>query len=650
MSDSKFIIICVEGLVLNLIGASIASVFNLSVYLDSIGTIFIAALGGYVPGIVVGFFTNFLRVFFDSQQMYYSSVSLLIAILTTFFARRGYYDKLGKVMTLVPLMAFLTGTFDLLIENFLESSSVFHSVNEFRVNYMGNFFNEFLDKGFSMVVAFVLLRSMSPQIKKEFKTFGQKQAPIPQEMRQSINEQKYRIPSLPTKLLLIVLLSSLLVSFSIAFISYILFRNGVMDDRIKTVDGINAVILNEINPYLIDDYMRLGRASKEYRDIEDKLYAIKNSNFDIKYLYVYKIDEVGCHVVFDLNTAKENGDKPGDIAPFDESLKPSDIKSLIAGRPISPIISDDEYGHLLTLYKPLYDMSGKCRCYAIVDYSMDILYDYMRIFTIKLLALFAGCFIFILTLSMAFIENHVTLPINTMAYCAQHFSYDNLEVRKDNVKLIKSLKIHTGDEIENLYSSMIETTENVVDYLENLQKARIQVADMQVKFTTLDQKAHKDSLTGIKNKTSYVEMIEYLDKRIAEGDVEFCIVMVDVNYLKKVNDTYGHERGNEYLINACRLTCSVFGEEHVYRIGGDEFVVVIEGEKVSLCRYFVEQFRAEMLRKNSNILLEPWEKVSAAVGIAFYDSTVDKSADEVFKRADKEMYANKLAMKAARTD
>ena len=122
-----------------------------------------------------------------------------------------------------------------------------------------------------------------------------------------------------------------------------------------------------------------------------------------------------------------------------------------------------------------------------------------------------------------------------------------------------------------------------------------------------------------------------------------------MNYLKKVNDTYGHEKGNAYLLNASKLICSVFGEEHVYRIGGDEFVVVLEGDKVSLSKYFVKQFNAEMARKNANKSLEPWEKVSAAVGLAFY-TTNDKTADEVFKRADKEMYANKLAMKAARTD
>ena len=98
------------------------------------------------------------------------------------------------------------------------------------------------------------------------------------------------------------------------------------------------------------------------------------------------------------------------------------------------------------------------------------------------------------------------------------------------------------------------------------------------------------------------------------------------------------------------LICSVFGAENVYRIGGDEFVVILEGEKVSLSKYFVTQFNVEMERKNLNKESEAWEKISAAIGVAYYQVGVDKTADEVFKRADKEMYANKLAMKAARTD
>ena len=650
MADNKVILICVGGLVLNLIGSSIVDILNLSVYLDTIGTIYIAALGGYVPGIVVAFFTNLIKTGFYENQMYYAFVSMVIAILTTYFAREGYYDKLGKVLVFIPVMTFITGTFDSLIENFLNSTSVIQSVNQFTLSYVDNFLNEFLDKGLSILIVFVLFKSTPSKVKEAFKMFGQKQAPISVEMEEKIHEQKYKTSSLPAKLLLIVLFSSLFVSLSISLISYMLFKSGVTDDRIKTVDGINAIILNELNPYMIDEYISLGRSSKEYRDIEERFYGIKNSNPDIKYLYVYKVEPDGCHVVFDLNTLYEEGDKPGYIAPFDKNLTQSDIDDLIAGRPLRPIISDDEYGYLLTLYKPLYDSSGKCRCYAVLDYSMDILTDYLRTFIIKLIALFAGCFVFILTLSMAFIENHIILPVNTMAYCAQNFSYDSLESRKEHIERIEGLQIKTGDEIENLYRSLLKTMENVVDYLENLHKAKMQVADMQVKVFAMDRIAHKDSLTGVKNKTSYVETIEILNRAIKEENPQFCIVMVDVNYLKRVNDTYGHERGNEYLINACRLVCSVFGEEHVYRVGGDEFVVIIEGEKVSLCKYFVGQFNAEMGRKNANELLEPWEKVSAAVGVAFYEPGVDKSADEVFKRADKEMYENKLAMKAARTD
>lgn len=658
MADRKVILICIGGLILNLIGSVIAGVFNLSVYLDTIGTIFIAALGGYVPGIVVAFCTSLIKTPFYTNQMYYAFVGMLVAIMTTFFARRGLYDRLTIVLMFIPVMTLVTGTFDLIIENFLNSTSVLQSVNQLKLNYVDNFLNEFLDKGLSILVAFLLFRSTSWKTREAFRMFGQKQAPISIEMEEKIHKQKYKKSSLPTKLLLIVLFSALFVSLSISTISYLLFRSGVTDDRIKTVDGINTIILNEINPYMVDEYIRLGRNSKEYRDIEDRFYGIKNSNPDIRYIYVYKIEEDGCHVVFDLNTIREPGDKPGVIAPFDKNLTQSDINDLLAGRPLRPIISDDEYGYLLTLYKPLYDSSGKCRCYTVVDYSMEILNDYTRTFIIKLIALFAGCFVFILTLSMAFIENHIILPVNTMAYCAENFSYDSLEARKEHIERIEGLQIKTGDEIENLYRALLSTMENVVDYLQQVQQANMEVhqtkmemADLQVKKAAIERIAHNDSLTGVKNKTSYVETIEELNKVIEEnGNPQFCIVMIDVNFLKRVNDTYGHERGNEYLINACRLVCSVFGEEHVYRIGGDEFVVIVEGEKVSLCKYFIGQFNAEMGRKNANDLLEPWEKVSAAVGVAFYEPNVDKTADDVFNRADKEMYENKLAMKAQRTD
>ena len=634
-------ILCVAALTMNLIGAIIVEVLNLPLYLDTSGTVFIAALGGYMPGIAVGFFTNLCKSFVEPTEMYFCSVSVAVAIITTFFARRGFYHTFRKSLLMIPLLTAVTGTCDILIRTFLDLTDILEPVENIDLNFAENFFYEFIDKGLSVLITFALIRYIPPQMKRFFRFIGQRQAPLSDDMKRLVGEQSYLSSSLRTKMIVILTLSSLLLSLSISLISYFLFKDTAVDDRIKTVDGIVAVVVNEINTYRVDEYIKFGRALRDYRNIEEKFYAIKNSNSNIKYLYVYRFREEGCEVVFDLNTSFVIGDPPGTIVPFDKNLLPY-IDDFLHGRPVPPIISDDEDGYLLTLYKPVYDSTGKCQCYAAVDFSMEILNEYTRTFVIKLIALFVGCFVFIFAIGLGFIENNVILPVNTMAYCAKNFSYES-NLRREYMQQLLDLKIKTGDEIENLYVAFLRTTENILQYLERLKHAR-------VKFAEMDELAHTDSLTGIQNKAAYDERIAELDEKILSLRAKFCMVMVDVNYLKRINDTYGHECGNKYLINACRLVCAVFGKENVYRIGGDEFVVILEGDKVSLIKYFIAQFNLEMARKFANDSLQPWEKVSAAVGVATYSAVHDKTAEEVFKRADSEMYSNKLAMKAARTD
>ena len=145
---------------------------------------------------------------------------------------------------------------------------------------------------------------------------------------------------------------------------------------------------------------------------------------------------------------------------------------------------------------------------------------------------------FVFVIGLRFVENNIVLPVNTMEYCAKNFAYDSDKVCENNLEKIRSLEIHTGDEIENLYHALLKTTQDVMYYLENFRRARRQVAEM-------DELAHKDSLTGIKNKAAYDEATALLDEKISGGTAEFFIAMIDVNFLKRVNDTYGHERGNE---------------------------------------------------------------------------------------------------------
>lgn len=108
----------------------------------------------------------------------------------------------------------------------------------------------------------------------------------------------------------------------------------------------------------------------------------------------------------------------------------------------------------------------------------------------------------------------------------------------------------------------------------------------------LERRAYRDTLTGLQNRTAYYEYNQVLDGHISEGAASFSILMVDVNFLKRMNDTHGHEKGNVYLKNASDLIGSVFGRDYVYRTGGDEFVVVMEGERQKNVDALIRQFKS----------------------------------------------------------
>ena len=640
----KLSTICAAGIMLNVAGAVIARSLSLDVYLDTMGTIFISALGGYMPGIAVGFFTNWITTFFDSSEMSFGVVNIIIAAIAAFLAARGYYKTLPKVLMTIPLTVLVASFLGAAIEELTSISNSFDAPDyaiKFWMHVQKNFGNELPDKGSAILLSFFALKLIPTNIKEEFMSLGKMQAPISNEMRRAIKSSNKFISSLRTKMIIQLMFVTLFIAATISFVSYSIYRESAVNERIRIADGITMMVVEEINPSRVDEYLELGRQAEDYNDVERKLYRIRASNSDIRYLYVYKIMEDGCHVVFDLDTATVEASPPGSVEEFEEDFDEY-LEDLLAGRPIPPIINDEKYGYLLTIYKPVYNHHGQCVCYAAIDFSMDQINDYGRTFIAEVVTMFSSVLILILVLSFAFIENNIILPVNTMAYCARNFAYDSEEAREQNIQHMKNLDIRTHDEIENLYSAFLKTTSDSMHYFENLKRSKIQLAVM-------DELAHKDALTGLKNKAAYNKDTARLDADIVAGKAAFAIIMIDVNYLKRVNDTYGHERGNEYLINAAKLACSVFGEEHVYRIGGDEFVVILDGDNLAHCEKNIARIRAEIERFRADTTLEPWEKVSAAVGVSHYTSG-DINAEEVFKRADSDMYQNKLAMKAVRKD
>ena len=153
--------------------------------------------------------------------------------------------------------------------------------------------------------------------------------------------------------------------------------------------------------------------------------------------------------------------------------------------------------------------------------------------------------------------------------------------------------------------------------------------------------AYTDDLTGFKSRHAFTDLEESLDAKIANMKTnDFAFVLFDLNDLKTVNDTYGHEAGDEYIKESCDIIFNHFRNCPIYRIGGDEFVALLEGrnydERDNILKDFNKEVESRLTKHERGI----------AAGIACYQQGVDRRARSVLERADTEMYQRKEMMKS----
>ena len=144
----------------------------------------------------------------------------------------------------------------------------------------------------------------------------------------------------------------------------------------------------------------------------------------------------------------------------------------------------------------------------------------------------------------------LTRPLRELNEAAKKIAAGDLSV---------CLTQQTKDEVGTLAESFQQTVEHLQKYI-----------------SYINGLAYRDALTGVKNKTAYQDTESRFEEEMRQGKPEFAVVVLDINGLKKVNDTYGHDFGDMLIISACRLICKTFQHSPVYRIGGDEFVVILE--------------------------------------------------------------------------
>ena len=520
------IILCLAGLLINFLLAHLATGLNLPLYLDNIGSGLAAALGGYIPGIIVGFFTNLVNGIGDYTTTYYGSLTILIAIASAWFANRGFYSfrKPWRLLVVIVVFALIGGGLGSVLTWALYGFSFGSGISaplamrihesgalsEFWSQFAADMLIDLLDKTITVLIIAAVLHIMPASLKERFYYAGWQQTPISKEKLLSSDHKRARLMSLRVKIVILVTSGMVIIAAIVTVISFFHFRTSAEEEQKELAWGVANVASDAIDGDRVEEYIELGNDAEGYERIDKRFNDLANSSGNIQYVYAYKILEDGCHVVFDADTPDTPGGEPGDVVEFDEDFSEK-LPDLLAGKEVDPIISNGQFGWLLTVYKPVYDSQGNCQCYVGVDISMEHIIKNGYEFLARVVSLFFGFFLLLMTAAIWFAEYNIILPINALDITTGSSEYSTEESRERTVERIHELDIRTGDEIENLYHSVTKTTDDMVHTIENMEMQSEIISKLQngLILVLADMVESRDQCTGdhVRKTAAYTDLI-----------------------------------------------------------------------------------------------------------------------------------------------
>ncbi|MBR3740211.1 MAG: diguanylate cyclase [Clostridia bacterium] len=353
-----------------------------------------------------------------------------------------------------------------------------------------------------------------------------------------------------------------------------------------------------------------------FNDVAQKL-TVFQKNADIQFIYAVKqIDEDTFVFTVDPD--------PVDPGAFGEEIVVTEgIK--IAGKGTAAVDNEpmaDRWGNFYSAYSPVFDSNGKVAGIVGIDFGADWYDEMLRNHTVTITVL-TVLSISIGGLVIFFITNGVRKRFKQL-----NTGLAKLSSSVD--QLVRQADTMSG-------GAMKEKTETAQDELEALgQRIQTMQKDMTVYLEFLQKQAYTDSLTKVGNSTAYHELVQKLEEAIQKDEAAFSVIVFDVNSLKMINDKFGHEWGDKIITGAAEAISRVFGAEHTFRIGGDEFSVV--KERVDEREFYqvdleIAAFNRQAHGKNAQL--------SVSKGLAHYEPGMDHSFKEVFARADMSMYEQK---------
>lgn len=359
--------------------------------------------------------------------------------------------------------------------------------------------------------------------------------------------------------------------------------------------------------------------SPECREIFETLTYFQD-NIELEYIYCIK-EVAENSFVFSIDPTVEDPGEFGEPIVCTEAL----MQASDGVPSVDEIPYEDKWGRFYSSYSPVFDSDGNVAGIVAVDFSADW-YDEQ----IRNLVIITICVIVI-----AF-----AISVGIIIFIATKYRKRFKSISKDMRKL--------SDEIETLVKEVSIDSywyeEPVTAKNEKTSNDEIEIISMKIRSLQdrLEEQigyvrslAYIDGLTGLENRTSYMEQVKVIEDNITSGKASFTVVVCDINQLKLINDDYGHEEGDKVITLVSRTIQELFSNEKLYRIGGDEFVIIGKDPDYS---GRISDLKAKLKASRAEIGDLP---ASVSAGFSVYDRNTDKEYSDVFSRADKLMYEDK---------
>lgn len=433
-----------------------------------------------------------------------------------------------------------------------------------------------------------------------------------------------------------------------SLVTYFVYTRNMYKRYQKQLDSVITYVENNIDhddmAICADTFVE----SEKYKEFQLFFNGLADYYEDMHYLYLMKVvepeDEIDGCAIFEICAANSK-DEIGtdmelhlgdhDIEWFD-AAQVKEYRDILKGKKDAYFRNETTWGVDYTLARPVKDSNGNYYGLLCADIGIDEINTTIYQSVLLNIAITACAGALFIALLILWMRKNVVKPLKDLEGSVTEFANLPHGQRKPEELVYVSPKIHTKNEVEALGDSFEKLALEMHNYVIGLVAAEDEAKG-------LKEHAYHDALTHVKNKAAYDEMREKMLKEIEDEKAEFGLVMADVNCLKNINDIYGHEKGDEYIKGACKIICDIYAHSNVYRIGGDEFVVLLQNRDYQNREKLLEDAKNEFNKTMFDKELDPWNRYSASLGMSIW--LPGEEFDTVFSHADHNMYAEKSRIK-----